>query len=97
MIRKLRLGPKLTQHYPTHRKTYQIAFEGINGWGRANVIDDVVVEEGPACTAPTSLAVSNLTPNGADLSWTVMGTETVWNVQYDTAGFAPGTGTIPSC
>ena len=81
---------------PNPSATYQIAFEGINGWGRANVIDDIVVEEGPVCTAPTNLTVSNLTPNGADLSWTVMGTETVWNVQYDTAGFVPGTGTIVS-
>ncbi len=30
---------------PNPSATYQIAFEGINNWGRANVIDNVVVEE----------------------------------------------------
>lgn len=31
---------------PSPSATYQIAFEGINGWGRANVIDDVTIHEG---------------------------------------------------
>ena len=38
---------------PNPSATYQIAFEGINNWGRANVIDDVIVDgtEVVACDA----------------------------------------------
>jgi len=32
---------------PEKSDTYQIAFEGTDNWGRANVLDDVVVEETP--------------------------------------------------
>jgi hypothetical protein len=35
---------------PSPSATYQIAFEGINNWGRANVVDEVVVEEAPTCS-----------------------------------------------
>ena len=42
------------------------------------------------------MTATNVTSSSADLGWTSNGTETVWNVQYDTAGFAPGSGTIVS-
>ena len=29
----------------------------------------------------------------ADLTWTINGSETQWNLQYGLSGFAPGTGT----
>ena len=45
----------------------------------------------PSCTQPTALGSSNITAVSADLGWTAGGTETSWNIQYDTAGFAPGT------
>lgn len=32
---------------PEHTATYQLAFEGINNGGRANVLDNVIVEEAP--------------------------------------------------
>lgn len=46
------------------------------------------------CPKPLNLAVSNITTNSADLSWTSAGSETSWNVQYGISGFTLGTGTI---
>jgi hypothetical protein len=56
-------------------------------------IDDFVVEETPACPAPTALTATNITDTQADLSWTAGGTETVWNIEYGATGFTQGTGT----
>ncbi|MDC3338110.1 fibronectin type III domain-containing protein, partial [Flavobacteriales bacterium] len=81
---------------PGATATYQIAFEGINNWGRANVVDEVRVEETPACVAPTTLSSDSLTTSSAEISWTAGGSETMWNIQYGPAGFTPGTGTIIS-
>lgn len=47
-----------------------------------------------SCPSPTALNISNLTSTSADLGWTENGTATVWNVEYDTAGFSQGNGTL---
>ena len=78
---------------PGASSTYQIAFEGINNWGRANVVDEVTVEETPSCVAPTSMSVDSITTSSAVLSWTAGGSETLWNIEYGLSGFTPGTGT----
>ena len=60
-------------------------------WGDIS-LDDFVIEERPLCPAPSAL-VSNITSTtSADLSWTENGVATEWQVQWDTAGFSPGTG-----
>ena len=46
----------------------------------------------PSCPNPINLTASNLTASSADLSWTVGGTETSWNIEYGFSGFAQGTG-----
>ena len=59
---------------PNPSATYQIAFEGINQYGRANVIDLVTVYE---MTMPVPVAVTNVAPlngtinvnNGMTLNW----------------------------
>ena len=79
---------------PSPSATYQIAFEGINNWGRANVVDEVRVEDTPACLAPSGLAADSLTTTSALLSWVENGTATTWNIEYDTTGFTPGTGVV---
>jgi hypothetical protein len=58
------------------------------------LLDDFIVREMPSCTQPTALGSSNITAASADLGWTAGGTETAWNIEYDTAGFVPGTGTV---
>lgn len=84
---------KKTIVLPNPSATYQIAFEGINNWGYANVIDEVEVKEAPTCIAPTALMVSALTASSVDLGWNANGT-TTWNIEWDTTGFAPTTGNM---
>jgi hypothetical protein len=45
----------------------------------------------PACPAPLVVASSNITPNGAIITWTGTGN---YIVEYGPAGFTPGTGAI---
>ncbi|RBA28139.1 T9SS type A sorting domain-containing protein [Flavobacterium tibetense] len=80
---------------PNPSATYQIAFEGINNWGRANVVDNVIVEESPLCVEPTALNVSGITASSAILGWTETGSATSWDIEWGTLGFTPtGTPTI---
>ena len=81
---------------PNPSSTYQIAFEGINNWGYANVIDQVEIKEAPSCLPPSSLSVSNLTTSSVDLGWVENGSATTWDIQWGLQGFALGTGTIIS-
>ena len=56
-------------------------------------IDDVSIVEAPSCPDPSALVAQ---PTGLDevsLSWTTGGA-TAWQVEYGTAGFTPGTGTV---
>jgi hypothetical protein len=48
----------------------------------------------PACVDPTGLGVSILSSDSVELNWLAGGTETAWNIEYGTAGFALGTGTV---
>jgi len=53
------------------------------------IIDDVIVEETPACPYPTALTASNFTATSADLAWTEGGTATSWDIELGTTGFTP--------
>ncbi len=46
-----------------------------------------------SCPVPTALTAANTTTNSADLGFTENGTATQWEVEYDVAGFALGSGT----
>ncbi|MDD3875190.1 MAG: GEVED domain-containing protein [Bacteroidales bacterium] len=48
------------------------------------------------CLKPENLAASNISTSTADLSWTVGGSETKWNIEYGPQGFALGQGTFVS-
>ena len=56
-------------------------------------IDDISIDEPPACPAPTALAAANATTTSIDISWTSGGAAN-WQIEYGPVGFAPGTGTI---
>jgi hypothetical protein len=45
------------------------------------------------CPQPTTLTVVDALTDQATISWTVVGTETAWQVEYGFAGFTQGTGT----
>ncbi|WP_131494774.1 fibronectin type III domain-containing protein, partial [Flavobacterium enshiense] len=49
-------------------------------------IDQVIVENIPACPEPMALAVSNIAPTSATISWTPGGTETSWQVLVQPTG-----------
>ncbi|WP_458628367.1 GEVED domain-containing protein [Winogradskyella sp. PC D3.3] len=55
-------------------------------------VDNFQVRAVPSCPEPNDLAVTNITPDGAELTWTEAGTSTIWNVEIVEAGEAP-TGT----
>ena len=56
-------------------------------------VDDVTLEEIPACPRTSELVQTNSTLNSITLSWTEMGSATQWVIEYDTVNFVPGTGT----
>ncbi|MBL4709709.1 MAG: choice-of-anchor J domain-containing protein [Flavobacteriales bacterium] len=69
----------------------------IGGTGTATynqdlALDQVIIEQTPTCPKPISLASSNLTFSTIDVSWTEKATATEWYLEWDTAGFTPGTG-----
>ena len=89
---------------PTAASTAKLVFVWRNdqtgGTQPGAVIYNVSVEE-VTCPAPSGLAVSNITSNGAHVAWTVNGDETSWTVEYKGAGDStwtsvPVSGT-PSC
>ncbi|MCW8938969.1 MAG: fibronectin type III domain-containing protein, partial [Flavobacteriales bacterium] len=79
---------------PNPSATYQIAFEGINNCGRANVVDDVEVYDAITCSDPSNLTAFNIQPTSAMLDWTENGTATNWNIEWDVTGFTLGTGNL---
>jgi hypothetical protein len=55
-------------------------------------IDNYRVEALPACLAPSAQSLDSIASTAAKISWTEIGTATQWEIEYDTAGFAIGTG-----
>jgi hypothetical protein len=47
----------------------------------------------PSCLPPGNLNAERSTSSSADLSWTEVGSATVWNIEYGPLGFVMGTGT----
>lgn len=80
---------------PNPSSTYQIAIEGINNWGHANVVDSLsITDVAVVCTMPDSVMASNITATTADISWvSSSNTSSSW-IEYGPAGFTPGTGMI---
>ncbi|QRM90904.1 T9SS type A sorting domain-containing protein [Lacinutrix sp. WUR7] len=71
----------------------QILFSYVGSDGASLNIDDILIEETPACEDPNTLAAMNISDVAADLSWTEAGTATTWNIEWGTTGFTPGAGT----
>lgn len=64
--------------------------------GTANLyIDDVRVDEAPACPDPSTIVVSNITTNNAHFTWTKGFIETQWQIAVQPQGSGiPSTGTM---
>lgn len=57
-------------------------------------VGPITVTTLPTCPAPTDLAFSEIGADSVVIAWTENGTATDWVIEYDTAGFTPGTGII---
>jgi hypothetical protein len=80
---------------PNPSSTYQIAIEGVNNWGHANVIDSLsITDAAQVCTAPDSVAASNITTTNADITWVSGSNQSSSWIEYGPLGFTPGTGMI---
>ncbi|MBO7489912.1 MAG: fibronectin type III domain-containing protein, partial [Bacteroidales bacterium] len=74
-----------------------IAFRAIQHPGSSTAIymmlDDVTLENAPACPRVTNVQAGNITQNDATISWTATNANE-YEVQYGPAGFTLGTGAI---
>lgn len=53
-------------------------------------LDSIVVEVAPNCRPVANLSLTGKTNQTANVSWTVNGTETQWNISWGTPGYTPG-------
>ena len=77
----------------------RIRFSGTRGSSFTGdmAIDDVSIDNPPACSAVSNPITSNLTSSSVDVSWTAGDpAATSWQVEYGTPGFTAGSGTIVS-
>ena len=89
-------NPSSAQFTPTNAAINGMADASVNvltdfyGVTRAATPDPGAIEfTPPNCPQPSNLAVINVTGTTVDLSWTENGTATVWDIEWDTAGFTP--------
>ena len=64
-----------------------IVFQGTSNYANGDAyiyLDDVTIDEAPACAKPTALTVSNVTINSVELSWTNGSDEEAWQIAYGT-------------
>ncbi len=81
---------------PNPSATYQIKFKANSNYGYGINIDDVSIEEGPNCFVPQNLIASNVTDDGATISWTPGNTETAWDIYLSSdASIVPDATTTP--
>lgn len=74
-----------------------LIFQAVSAYGNNMFIDDITLDFPPPCVAPTGLiATSNITTTSIEIGWTETGTATQWNIEYGSAGFTQGSGTIVS-
>ncbi len=69
-------------------------FESDGSVQRDGFIANVTCAAPPTCPVITDFAVEGSTNTSIDLSWTLGGSETEWNIEYGSPGFVPGTGTV---
>lgn len=64
-----------------------IVFKGTSNYSSGDAyiyLDDVTIDEAPACIVPTELAANNATANSVELSWTNGSDEEAWQIAYGT-------------
>ncbi len=74
---------------PNPSSTYYIAFEAEVLYDYGITIDDVTITDNLSCIEPQNLSVTNIESTQAELSWTEMGTSSVWDIELIPAGTTP--------
>lgn len=69
----------------------QVRFKWVGNWSWFWIVDNVLIEE-VSCIPVSDLMIDDAGTNSFDLSWTINGSETMWDIEYGTPGFVPGTG-----
>ncbi|MEQ9261922.1 MAG: choice-of-anchor J domain-containing protein [Owenweeksia sp.] len=57
-------------------------------------IDDVMIQEAPACPDPFALSATAISATSASVYWSQTGGVSAWNIEYGPTGFSQGTGTV---
>ncbi|WP_438961302.1 choice-of-anchor J domain-containing protein [Nonlabens sp.] len=70
---------------------FRIPPSSTDGWRM--YIDDVVIEDQPACPDPLMVNIDSFTSAEATVSWTDEPLATTVNIEYGPCGFTPGAGT----
>ncbi|WP_313805394.1 choice-of-anchor J domain-containing protein, partial [Flavobacterium sp.] len=88
------VGPGNVPYTGNVNIAWHVPSGGLDGWRL--YIDNVIIEDMPACPQPSNLIVNSTTQNSATLSWTPGFTETAWEVvvQAPGAGVPTGASTI---
>jgi len=62
------------------------------GAGAQTSIETAITVNCPSCNVVSAIDASNISTSGGDISWTAGGSESAWNIEYGTSGFALGSG-----
>ncbi len=81
---------------PIPMGTNRVRLTAISAFGNNAYFDNFTIEPLPACDAPDSVAVANLTTTTADVSWVSSSSAVSSYIEYGPVGFTPGTGTVVS-
>ncbi|WP_442788007.1 choice-of-anchor J domain-containing protein, partial [Flavobacterium suncheonense] len=84
------IGPGNVPYTGNVNIAFHVPAGGLDGWRL--YIDNVIIEDMPACPDPSNLVVNATTQTTATLSWTPGFTETAWEVAVQ----APGAGMPPT-
>ncbi|PZW40666.1 putative secreted protein (Por secretion system target) [Mesonia algae] len=69
----------------------QVRFRYTGSFAYWWIIDNIYVGAPPTCPAPSEVITENVTSSSVDVSWTLGGEETEWEVIYGSPGFDPET------
>ena len=67
--------------------------QGANAQSGDIALDDVSIDEAPACPDPQNITATPLSTSAVQLAWATGGASN-WQIEYGLAGFTTGTGTI---
>ncbi len=82
-------------NYPADTK--YVAVKHTSSYQHFLLLDDFLFKESSSCLEPTNVQVTNVTTNGASISWTAGGSETAWDVFVtDDATIEPDDTTTPT-